>query len=64
MIHTLSSDDEYEDVVLCKMCCKEFVSEMALINHTRVEHLDEYVAGEELSVKQTYKVILLDVIFL
>lgn len=58
------SDDENEDVVLCKMCNKGFVSEMALLNHARVEHLDEYMAGEELCVKQSYKVILLDVILI
>lgn len=49
------SDDENEDVVLCKMCNKGFVSEMALLNHARVEHLDEYMAGEELCVKQSCK---------
>ncbi|CAH0730884.1 unnamed protein product, partial [Brenthis ino] len=49
------SEDEDEDMVSCRMCNKTFVSEIALLNHARVEHLDEYMAGEELCVRPNVK---------
>ncbi|XP_041983781.1 zinc finger protein 771-like [Aricia agestis] len=41
------SDNE-EDEVTCKVCAKGFASEVALNNHARNEHIDEYISGEDL----------------
>ncbi|OWR49887.1 zinc finger protein 135 [Danaus plexippus plexippus] len=49
------SEDEDEDTVSCKACSKTFVSETALQNHARIEHIDRYLLGEDLCVKQYVK---------
>ncbi|XP_034838845.2 zinc finger protein 829-like [Maniola hyperantus] len=44
-------DDESEDTVLCKICSKAFLSEMAVRNHARMEHIEQFMAGADLYVK-------------
>ncbi|XP_050677901.1 zinc finger protein 695-like [Leptidea sinapis] len=43
------SDDE-EDTVQCKLCSKGFVTQIALNNHAKIEHIEEYLNGEDLCV--------------
>lgn len=44
------SDDD-ADTVQCKVCSKSFVTEMAVNNHGRIEHIEQYLAGEQLAVR-------------
>ncbi|XP_045783532.1 zinc finger protein 235-like isoform X2 [Maniola jurtina] len=47
-------DEELEDTVLCRLCSKAFVSEMAVRNHARMEHIEEFEAGADLYMKSEY----------
>ncbi|CAG4980524.1 unnamed protein product [Parnassius apollo] len=40
------SEDEDEDKVSCKLCCKNFASDIALRNHARMEHIDAFATGD------------------
>ncbi|XP_023945565.1 zinc finger protein 224 [Bicyclus anynana] len=44
-------DEDSEDTVLCKICSKAFVSEIAVRNHARMEHITEFMNGDDLFVK-------------
>ncbi|XP_072946987.1 uncharacterized protein [Epargyreus clarus] len=43
--------EDDDDVVLCKLCAKGFASTTALMNHARMEHVEEYVSGEDLCME-------------
>ncbi|XP_046976033.1 zinc finger protein 235-like isoform X1 [Vanessa cardui] len=49
------SDQEDEDTVSCRLCNKGFITEKALLNHARVEHIDEYMAGQDLCLRKHVK---------
>ncbi|CAH2064672.1 unnamed protein product, partial [Iphiclides podalirius] len=42
------SEEEDEEAVSCKLCCKNFANEVALRNHARMEHMDAYANGDPL----------------
>ncbi|CAH2083652.1 unnamed protein product [Euphydryas editha] len=46
------SDQEDEDTVSCRICSKGFITEIALMNHARVEHINEYMAGQDLCIRK------------
>ncbi|CAK1591711.1 unnamed protein product [Parnassius mnemosyne] len=40
------SNDEDEDTVSCKLCFKNFANDVALRNHARMKHIDEFATGD------------------
>lgn len=38
--------NDEDDVVNCRLCGKGFVSQIALTNHARMEHIDSYATGD------------------
>ncbi|XP_045509140.1 zinc finger protein 37-like isoform X2 [Colias croceus] len=44
--------DDDDDNISCKLCSKGFASEMALNNHAKMEHMEAWMAGEDVCVKK------------
>ncbi|VVD02192.1 unnamed protein product, partial [Leptidea sinapis] len=39
-------------IIKCKLCSKGFVTQIALNNHAKIEHIEEYLNGEDLCVRR------------
>ncbi|KAM3955256.1 uncharacterized protein ACR2FA_010861 [Aphomia sociella] len=39
-------EDDDEDMIYCRLCCKGFASEIALRNHARMEHMESFATGD------------------
>ncbi|XP_022114101.2 zinc finger protein 677 [Pieris rapae] len=44
--------DDSEDTVACRICKKSFANEVALNNHSRLEHIDALLSGQDICVRK------------
>ncbi|XP_047522840.1 zinc finger protein 583-like isoform X2 [Pieris napi] len=44
--------DDSEDTVACRICNKSFANEVALKNHSRIEHIDALLSGQDICVRK------------